>query len=78
MSVLATKDVQSRAQQALAGSPIYALHELQVEQQDERAVDSRTRCQLLPQAAGAGNHRAAVDGVEIINAIQVPLGRAGV
>ena len=35
MPVLTTKDVQKRAQKALAASPVFALRELQVEQRGD-------------------------------------------
>jgi hypothetical protein len=77
MSVLAPKDVQSRAQQALAGSPIFALHELQVEQQDDALVIRGLVASFYHKQLAQEVVRAAVEGVEIINAIQVRYGAIG-
>jgi hypothetical protein len=77
MSVLAHKDVQSRAQQALAGSPIFALHELQVEQQDDALVIRGLVASFYHKQLAQEVVRAAVEGVEIVNAIQVRYGAIG-
>jgi hypothetical protein len=71
MPVLTAKDVQARAQQALADSPVYALRELSVEQEGDTLqirgmVSSFYHKQLAQEVI-----RHAVEGVELINSITV-------
>ena len=71
MLVVPGKDVQSRAQTALAASPVYALRDLQVEQQGEcllirGQVSSFYHKQLAQEVV-----RQAAEGIEVVNSIQV-------
>ncbi len=71
MPVLTTKDVQKRAQKALAASPVFALRELQVEQRGDALllrglVSSFYHKQLAQEVV-----RHAAEGVELVNSIDV-------
>ncbi len=71
MGVLTAKDVRQRAQEALESSPFYALRELHVEQDGETllicgCVTSFYHKQLAQEAV-----RAAAEGVEVVNSIDV-------
>ena len=70
MPVLMAKDVQSRAQKSLAISPVYALRELRVEQQGEALLIVGTVSSFYHKQL-ARVVRAAVEGVEMINSINV-------
>jgi hypothetical protein len=71
MPVLTAKDVQIRAQSALAASPVYALRDLRVEQQGDALlirglVSSFYHKQLAQEVV-----RQAAEGVEVVNSIHV-------
>jgi hypothetical protein len=71
MPVLTAKDVQSSAQRALAASPVFALRELQVEQQGDALllrgrVSSFYHKQLAQEVV-----RHAAEGIELVNSIEV-------
>lgn len=71
MSVTTPKDFQKRAQKALAGSPFYALRELQVEYDGETLllrgqVNSFYHKQLAQEVV-----RHAAEGVDVVNSIEV-------
>jgi hypothetical protein len=71
MSIVTAKDVQARAQHALASSPIYALRDLQIDQKGDTIfirglVSSFYHKQLAQEVI-----RHAVEGVEVINSIDV-------
>jgi hypothetical protein len=71
MPVLTVKDVQKRAQKALAASPVFALRELQVEQRGDALllrglVTSFYHKQLAQEVV-----RNAAEGVELVNSIDV-------
>ena len=68
---ISLKDVRSRAQGALASSPIYALRELQVEQVGEALllvgrVDTFYHKQLAQEAV-----RAVAGGLQVVNEVDV-------
>ncbi len=71
MPVLMAKDVQSRAQKSLAISPVYALRELRVEQQGEALLIVGTVSSFYHKQLAQEVVRAAVEGVEMINSINV-------
>lgn len=71
MAEFVAKDVQPRAQDALAASPIYALRELRVEQAGDTLlirglVSSFYHKQLAQEVV-----RAVAEGVEVVNSIHV-------
>ena len=71
MSLLTAKNHQPCAQQALAASPVFALRELQVEQQGgslliRGVVSSFYHKQLAQEVV-----LHAVEGVEVVNSIHV-------
>jgi len=71
MPVLAAKDVQSRAQQALAASPVYALRELQVAQQGDVLLIQGLVSSFYHKQLAQEVIRHAVEGVEVVNSILV-------
>lgn len=71
MAIVTSNDVQTRAQQALAASPVYALRDLLVEQQGDSlllrgSVSSYYHKQLAQEVV-----RHAAAGVELVNSIAV-------
>ncbi len=71
MPLLSAKDIEARAKEALAGSPVYALRELQVEQDGDTLlirglVSSFYHKQLAQEVV-----RHAAEGVEVVNSIRV-------
>ena len=71
MSVVTAKDVQARAQQALADSPVFALRELQVEHQGEVLLISGLVSSFYHKQLAQEVIRHAVEGVEVVNSIRV-------
>jgi len=71
MPVVAAKDVQARAQQALAASPVYALRELQVERQGDVLLIQGLVSSFYHKQLAQEVIRHAVEGVEVINSILV-------
>lgn len=71
MPVLTAKDVQLRAQKALAASPVFALRELQVEQSGETLVISGWVASFYHKQLAQEVVRHAAEGVEVVNSIQV-------
>ena len=71
MAVSSAKEAQAHAQSALAGSPIYALRELQVEQVgDSLLISGRVDTFYHKQLAQEAVRTAAAD-LEVINSIDV-------
>jgi osmotically-inducible protein OsmY len=71
MAVLASNDVQPRAQAALANSPFYELHDLHVEDRDgvltiSGAVTSFYHKQLAQEVV-----RSVCKEIEVVNSIHV-------
>jgi len=71
VATVLTKDVTTRAQSALASSPIYVLRDLRVEQVGESllvsgCVDTFYHKQLAQEVV-----RAVADGFEVINSVLV-------
>ncbi|HEX3725134.1 MAG TPA: BON domain-containing protein [Pirellulales bacterium] len=71
MPLLTAKDVQSRAQSALAASPVYALRDLQVEHQGETLLISGWVASFYHKQLAQEVVRQAAEGVEVVNSIQV-------
>ena len=71
MPVLTAKDVQARAQQALASSPVYALRELQVEQDGDTILLRGSVASFYHKQLAQEVIRHAVEGVEVVNSIRV-------
>ena len=71
MSVLTAKDVQQRAQKALAASPVYALRDLHVEQDGDTLLISGSVSSFYHKQMAQEMVRHAAEGVEVVNAIQV-------
>ena len=72
MSVLTAKDVQQRAQTALAASPVFALRELHVEQDGDTLLISGSVSSFYHKQLAQEVVRHAAEGVEVVNCIQVP------
>ncbi len=71
MSVVTVTDQQAKARQALAASPIYALHDLQVEQLGESLLIRGVVASFYHKQLAQEVVRAAVEGVELVNSIHV-------
>ena len=71
MLVLTAKDVKARAQQALSASPIFALRELQVEQDGESILIRGQVSSFYHKQLAQEIIRHAVEGVEVVNSIHV-------
>jgi hypothetical protein len=71
MPLLTAKDVQSRAQKALAGSPVYALRDLHVEQDGDTLLISGWVSSFYHKQLAQEVVRHAAEGVEVVNSIQV-------
>jgi hypothetical protein len=71
MPVATSKDLQARAQQALSDSPVYALRELQVRRQGESLLISGIVSSFYHKQLAQEVIRHAVEGVEVVNSIQV-------
>lgn len=71
MPVVAATDVQARAQQALAASPVYALRELQVERQGDVLLIQGLVSSFYHKQLAQEVIRHAVEGVEVVNSILV-------
>ena len=71
MPVSMAKDVQPRAQEALAGSPVFALRELQVEQRGDTLLISGLVSSFYHKQLAQEVVRHAAEGVEVINSIDV-------
>jgi hypothetical protein len=71
MPVLTAKDVQARAQQVLAASPVYALRELVVEQDGDTLQIRGTVSSFYHKQLAQEVIRRAVEGVEVVNSICV-------
>jgi hypothetical protein len=71
MAVVWAKDVRSRAQEALSGSPVYALRELQVERQGDTLVIQGMVSSFYHKQLAQEVIRTAAEGMEVVNSIQV-------
>ena len=71
MAVISAKDGQPRAQSALAASPVYALRELQVEQQGETLLIRGLVTSFYHKQLAQEVVRHAAEGVEVVNSIHV-------
>jgi hypothetical protein len=71
MPVLTAKDVQQRAQKALAASPVFALRELQVDRDGEALLIRGLVTSFYHKQLAQEVVRHAAEGVEVINSIQV-------
>ncbi|MBI3839823.1 MAG: BON domain-containing protein [Planctomycetia bacterium] len=71
MAVVSAKDVQSRAQEALSGSPVYALRELHVEQHGDALVIHGLVSSFYHKQLAQEVIRTAAEGLEVVNSIQV-------
>ena len=71
MAVVSAKDVQSRAQEALSGSPIYALRELHVHRQGETLVIQGQVSSFYHKQLAQELIRTAAEGLEVVNSIEV-------
>ena len=71
MPVSTAKDVQARAQQVLAASPVYALRELDVEQDGDTLQIRGTVSSFYHKQLAQEVIRRAVEGVEVVNSICV-------
>jgi hypothetical protein len=71
MPVVTAKDVQARAQQALSSSPVYALRELQVEQDGDTILLRGSVTSFYHKQLAQEVIRHAVEGVEVVNSIRV-------
>jgi hypothetical protein len=71
MAVVSAKDVQSRAQEALSGSPIYALRELHVKHQGETLVIQGLVSSFYHKQLAQELIRTAAEGLEVVNCIEV-------
>jgi osmotically-inducible protein OsmY len=65
------KDVQPSAQQALAASPVYALRDLQVEQQGGTLLISGEVSSFYHKQLAQEVVLHAAEGVEVVNSIHV-------
>ena len=64
-------DVQPRAQTALAGSPIYELRDLQVEQRDGILMISGSVSSFYHKQLAQEVVRSVCRGIEVVNSIDV-------
>ncbi len=71
MAELSLQVVQPRAQNALSASPIYALREIRVEQQEERLLLSGIVPSFYHKQLAQEVVRAVAEGLEVVNAIHV-------
>ena len=71
MAVVSAKDVQSRAQEALAGSPVYALRDLTVKQQGKKLVILGTLSSFYHKQLAQEVVLTAAEGLEVVNSIEV-------
>ena len=71
MSVLTAKDVQQRAQMALAASPVFALRDLHVERDGDTLLISGLVSSFYHKQLAQEVVRHAAEGVEVVNSIQV-------
>jgi len=71
MPVLTAKDVQVKAQQALAESPVYALREIVVECDGDTVVLSGELSSFYHKQMAQELIRQLVEGVEVVNNIHV-------
>ena len=71
MAVVWAKDVRSRAQEVLSGSPVYALRELQVEQQGDTLVIQGLVSSFYHKQLAQEVIRTAAEGMEVVNSIRV-------
>lgn len=71
MAVVSAKDVRSRAQEALSGSPVYALRELHVEQQGDSLVIQGLVSSFYHKQLAQEVIRTAAEGLEVVNSIRV-------
>ena len=71
MPTTLANDVQPRAQTALAGSPIYELRDLQVEQSDGILLISGSVSSFYHKQLAQEVVRSVCDGIEVRNSIHV-------
>lgn len=71
MAVLASNDVQPRAQAALSNSPFYELRELRVEQRDGALLISGCVSSFYHKQLAQEVVRSVCSDTELINSIQV-------
>ena len=65
------KEVQPRAQKALAASPIYALRELRVDQTGDTLLISGLVSSFYHKQLAQEVVRAVAEGIEVVNSIHV-------
>lgn len=73
MSAILTNDLQSRAQSALANSPFFELHELQVEQHEGTLFISGNVSSFYHKQLAQEVVRTVCKGIEVFNSIQVKM-----
>jgi hypothetical protein len=71
MSILSVRDVQPRAQTALANSPFYELRDLQVDQRGPSLVISGAVSSFYHKQLAQEVVRSVCRDIEIVNAINV-------
>jgi hypothetical protein len=71
MAVVWAKDVRARAQEALSGSPVYALRELHVERQGDTLVIQGLVSSFYHKQLAQEVIRTAAEGMEVVNSIRV-------
>ncbi len=71
MSTISTKDLEPRAQSALAASPIYELRDLQVEHRGGMLVISGSVSSLYHKQLEQEVVRSACEQVDVVNSILV-------
>lgn len=73
MQALSAKEVQPRAQLALANSPIHDLRDLRVEQVDGALLLSGSVGSFYHKQLAQEVVRAVAEGIELVNQVDVPL-----
>jgi osmotically-inducible protein OsmY len=73
MSTVLINDLHARAQAALANSPFFELHELQVEQRDGTLFISGNVSSFYHKQLAQEVVRSVCNGIEVSNSIQVEL-----
>ncbi len=71
MPVLTAKDVQAKAQQALAESPVFALREILVERDGDTLILIGEVCSFYHKQMAQEIVRQHGEGVEVVNTIHV-------
>jgi hypothetical protein len=71
MATLAAKEIQPRAQKALSASPVFALRDLRVDQQDETLLISGLVSSFYHKQLAQEVVRAVAEGIEVVNSISV-------